>query len=165
MSCDRTLSLPPHLQAGKVATKGLIRAAGGQEAASAETHKSQPRLSSYGATNTPDFIPINDVAALEAVTHGTPGHPHVTRWLAREAGFALVKLPTAPVGFTDFHRAIGAVSREVGEAVELVCDALGDDNQVTKREVREKKIVENIDDAIERLIALRGLALDAPETI
>jgi hypothetical protein len=160
---DRTITHPPHLQAGKAATKALIRAAGGQEAASAETHKSQPRLSSYGAPNTADFIPINDVAALEAITHGAPGHPPVTRWLARQAGFTLVKLPTAPGGFTDFHRAIGAVSKEVGEAVELVCEALGNDNQVTADEVRDGRIVENIDEAIERLLALRALALNAPE--
>lgn len=157
------MALPPDLQAGKAATKALIRAFGGQEAAAAETGKSQSRFAAYGLATVADFIPINDVHALEGRTHGAPGHPHVTRWLAREAGYALVRLPTAIAGSTEFHRAIGAVSKECGEAVQLVCEALGDDNRVTAGEVREKKIVENIDEAVERLMELRDLAVNAPE--
>jgi len=162
MSGERTIQLPPALQAGKAATKALIRAAGGQEAAAAETSKSQPRLSAYGLPNTDDFIPIDTVAALEAVTHGLPGHPHVTRWLAREAGYDLVRRPTAPAAAGDWHAALAAVSKESGEAVSLVLGALGD-GMVDKAEVRSQRILENIDEAIEKLVALRALAEAAPE--
>lgn len=160
MATERDIVHPPALQAGKAATKALIRAAGGQEAAEELTGKSQPRLSAYGGPNTDAFVPVDVVLALEAVTHGQPGHPHVTRWLAREAGFALLRLPRhVDGGAGGIHRAVSGVSKEAGEAVGLVCEALADDGELSPREIREKKIVANIDEAIDRLCDLRALVV------
>jgi hypothetical protein len=93
MSGDRELTLPPHQQGGKLAFAELTDAFGGQVAASAETGKSQSRICAYGHCNTADFPPLDVIDALEARTVGTPGHPHVTQWLARRRGYELVKLP------------------------------------------------------------------------
>jgi hypothetical protein len=160
VSSSRTMVLPPALQAAKAATKALIRAVGGQEAAAAETGKSHSRFACYGLPNTLDFIPVNDVHALEAVTHGLAGHPHVTRWLAREAGYALVRLPQAPGGTSDWHQAMGAVSKEVGEIIERLCTMLAD-GKVTGAEVREGHLRDEIRDAQERLAQLDALAAQA----
>lgn len=160
MGTERDLVHPPALQAGKAATRALIRAVGGQEEAAPLTGRSQPRLSAYCGPNTDAFIPVDAVLALEAVTHGHAGHPHVTRWLAREAGFALLRLPQfTPAGGGAIHRAVSGVSKEAGELVGLVCDALADDGDLKPHEIRENWIVANIDDAIDRLCELRALVV------
>lgn len=155
MSTERTVSHPPALQAGKAATKALIKAAGGQEEAERFTGRSQSRLSSYGLPNTDAFITIDNVRALEAVTHGLPGHPHVTRWLAREAGGVFVTLPTAALADTDWHVEMAAVSKEVGDVIQRICLALAD-RTVTASEARS--IRSEIKDAQEHLAMLDALA-------
>lgn len=163
MSGDlRSVDHPPRLQSLKAASKALIRAAGGQEAAAAETGRSQARLSAYGGPNTPDFMPIDIVLALESVTHGTPGHPLLSRLLAREAGFVLVKLPTSAGNDQDWHQAMAAVSKETSEIIERVCHALRD-QKVTAAEIRDLRLREEIADAQEKLAALDALALRALE--
>lgn len=166
MSWDRSAANPPVMQSLKAGTKALIRAFGGQEAAAAECGKSQGHMSRYGVPHTNDFMPIDDVLRLEACTHGQAGHPHVTRVLAREAGYVLVRAAPESVAPGEWHKAIGIIPKEVGEVVELVCDALCDaetPGAVTRREVEAKNIVGNIDEAIEKLFALRALAVTAPE--
>lgn len=93
MNGDRTLRLLPHLQSAKIAFADLTDAFGGQVAAATETGKSQSRICAYSHLNTPDFPPLDVIDALEARTVGSPGHPHVTGWLARRRGYELVKLP------------------------------------------------------------------------
>jgi hypothetical protein len=135
---DRSLILPPDLQAGKAATKALIRAYGGQEAAAAERGKSQSRFCAYGLPNTDDFMPIDDVHALEARTHGAPGHPHVTRWLAREAGYELVPRPCAAQPETVWSAFVARLSREAGELMAGVCEDLATENDVSPAEAKRR---------------------------
>lgn len=104
MNGDRTVRHPSHLQSAKLAFAALTDAFGGQVAAAEETGKSQPRISAYGHANTADFPPLDVIDALEARTVGAPGHPHVTSWLARRRGYALVQLPdpsAPPMRVTD----------------------------------------------------------------
>lgn len=155
----RNLTLPPQQQALKTACRQLIRAFGGQEAAGEELGCSQSRLSDWGNPNTADFMPVGAVLRLEAATHGTAGHPHVSSWLARAAGFVLVRLPNAPSGAGSWHQAMGRVAKDVGEVMERICTALSDDGAVSAREVRDGKVIEEIDQAIEQLVAMRALAV------
>jgi hypothetical protein len=138
MATERDIVQPPALQAGKAATKALIRAAGGQEAAEPLTGRSQSRLSAYGLPSTDAFIPVDAVAALEAVTHGHVGHPHVTRWLAREAGYGLVRLPRPGAEPTKWGRLIAGLGREAGELINGVCTDIDDDNDVSREEARKR---------------------------
>lgn len=138
MSADRTIIHPPELQAGKAATKALIRAFGGQEAAEAHTGKSQSQLSAYGGPNTPAFAPIDTVRALEACTHGQPGHPLVTRWLAREAGYGLVRLPDASAAPTQWSAFVAALAKEGGELMAGICDDLTSGNDVSPAEAKRR---------------------------
>ena len=111
MTTERNVFHPPWLQDGKAATDDLIRAYGGQVAAEQLTGKGQSRLSAYGGRNTDAFAPVDVVAKLERSTHGCAGHPHVTRWLCRNAGGVRVRrntiriagLPAAFDGFTLLH--------------------------------------------------------------
>ncbi|QAY77902.1 phage regulatory CII family protein [Sphingosinicella sp. BN140058] len=155
MSTDHTVQNPPALQGAKAATKALIKAAGGQEEAEGFTGKSQSQLSKYGLPNTDVFITIDAVIALEAVTHGMAGHPHVTRFLAQQAGGVFVRLPQASAGATDWHVHMGAVSKEVSDVIQGICEALADQS-VTPAEAR--KIRAEIAEAQERLSLLDALA-------
>lgn len=160
MTARRDVTHSPDRQQLKAACKRLVRAAGGVEAAEEISSRSKTQLSAYGHPNAPEFMPIDVVAALEEVTHGHAGHPIVTRLLAQRAGYALVKLPNAVPDCADWHRAIGELSKEVGEAVQVVCASLSDDTPgaVTARDVRERDIIGEIDEAIEKLVAMRVLA-------
>ncbi len=149
-------ALSPRAQSLKNATKALIRAYGGQEAAEAETGKSQTQLSRYGSVDCDTFAPIDLVAALEASTHGQPGHPHVTRWLARNAGGAFVVLPKAAPTGGDWHEAMAAVAKESSEVIQKVCAALVDG--VSGEDVRRLKIREEIAEAQEKLALLDAMA-------
>lgn len=91
--------MPAARQSLKRATRALIGAVGGQEAAVGFCRiRRQQALSEYcsvAADHIERFAPIDVIADLEGVTAGFPGAPHVTRELARQAGFVLVPLPAA----------------------------------------------------------------------
>lgn len=166
MTAERTLQHAPALQAGKEASKALVRAAGGGEAAEGYCSKSQPRLSAYGLPNTPDFMPIDVVRDLEAITHGGAGHPIVTRWLAKEAGYLLVERPKPGLGGS-WGRSLQDLGREFGEVSGSVCGALGDPDTpgaVTAAEVRDHRIVENLDELAELVARMRAMAVHVLES-
>jgi hypothetical protein len=157
MTTDRSLTLAPALQAGKAASKALVRAFGGQEASRLETGKSQSRVCSYGLPNTADFMPIDVVHALEASTHGTAGHPHVTRWLAREAGFELVPLPSAEAPAEQWNSYVAKLGRDAGCMIEGICTDLGADNDVTPADARRR--LPDADDLVRVAVELRAALL------
>lgn len=166
MSGDRTHQHTPQLQALKVQAKALVRAAGGQEAAEALTGRSQSRFSDYGSPNTPSFLPVDLVLALEAVTHGCANHPPVTRYLAREAGYMLVPRPKAGSN-GGWGRSLQALGREFGEISSRVCQALGDADtpgQVTACEIRDLKMIEELDALGELVASMRAMALQVLES-
>jgi hypothetical protein len=160
VSARRDVTHSPDKQALKAASKRLVRAVGGVEAAALYSRPMISQLSAYGHPNAPEFMPVDVIADLEGVTHQTPDHPIITRLLARKAGFALVKLPTAPSGAVDWHREIGAISKEMGDVIQPVCEALGD-GKVTADDIRTRGIREQIAEAQERLAALDALCAQA----
>ncbi len=113
------MPISPEKQALKTATARLIRAAGGQEAAVAFTELSRHQALSEYASPAPEhahrFARIDVVADLEAVSHGTPGHPVVTRQLARAAGFLLVPMPGARGDLPDLGSHLSAIIRETAD--------------------------------------------------
>lgn len=136
MSASREIVHPPLLQGLKAACKALIRAHGGQEAAAAATGRSQSQLCNYGLPNTADFMPVDAVLTLESATHGSPGHPQISRYLAREAGYALVPLPGAGARETEWSDYSARLLKEAGELLAGLGAALADDNEVRAREAR-----------------------------
>lgn len=78
-------NLSPEDRAIKRAFRAAVLAAGGQVYVGKEIGRSQSRISDYGNSNHPDMPPADVVRDVEALGVGAPGHPHVTRALARQA--------------------------------------------------------------------------------
>ena len=74
----------------KKETRAAVGDVLGQEKVAKMLGRSQSRISHYCSSNRDEFMPIDLVAELEQLTVGKPGHPRITRALARQAGFLLV---------------------------------------------------------------------------
>ncbi|UZW55528.1 hypothetical protein NUH86_01615 [Sphingobium sp. JS3065] len=74
----------------KKETRAAVDDVSGQEKVAKLLGRSQARVSHYCSSNRDEFMPIDLVAELEQLTVGKPGHPRITRALARQAGFLLV---------------------------------------------------------------------------
>ena len=152
MSACNTVQLPPDLQRAKAAFKRAVAAAGGQIDAGKAAGRNQSQISHYTNENTDAFAPLDVVLAIENVTRGTPGHPHVTRFLALEAGFGLFKLPGEAGAGTIWAQHGAAIAKEANEVVSKLCLDLAD-GDVDPREA--KRLLPDVDEAIEALVALR----------
>ena len=127
--------MSPDQQVLKGAARALVRAFGGQEAAAALVGRVQSAVSDWCSVNRPAFMPIDAVMALESVTQGVAGWPHVTRALAQASGHVLVRMPEAAPLDADVFGWLAHLSKEVGEVQAELGRALADDRAVTAREV------------------------------
>src|SRR3546814_19209124 len=80
-----------------------------------ETGHRQQRISDFGLPNVAEFAPLDFVALLEERTEGTAGWPHVTRWLARRTGHALVRLPQGGTDENGLRDSVMIITRELGD--------------------------------------------------
>ena len=148
--------LPPALQALKVATRAALHAAGGGSAAAQHVSVGQQKLSDYCNPNLSDrFARADVIAQIEALTHGTPGHPHITRALALHAGYGLVPLAHAHDDAKGWPEHIAALAKESGEIVASLVIAAAD-GKVTATEIRKSHLVREADEAIAALVGLRA---------
>lgn len=97
--------------------RDLIRLAGGVEAAAAIIGKGKSQVGRFQSVHEPDVMSIEDAISLEAATIGKPGHPVMTRHMARRSGHALIKLPHKPATASDLLDLIGEVSAECGDLI------------------------------------------------
>jgi len=135
MSDRSTAILPVNEQAQARAADRLIHAVGGLAPASEYCGKSEAQLSKYSRANYAESMPISVVEELEAVTNGKPGHPHVTNYLARKAGFTLVVLPVVEANGSDLLRLLAQQAKESGDIANVICEAIAD-GKITADEAR-----------------------------
>jgi hypothetical protein len=116
--------LPPRAQALKRASRALVDAAGGCEAAADLCRLGKSQLAAAGSVTEPDrWLPLDVVAQLMAVTHGHAGQMAVVQHLAAAAGHALVPVAGAAL---DPLAAIGRLSKEAADVVaQLVAHQTG----------------------------------------
>lgn len=151
-------------QALKAATRRLVQAVGGQEAATGFCRVARHQtLSDYGnpcADAAQRFAPVDVIADLEAVTHGTPGHPAVTRQLARMAGYELVPLAPAQGGAVDFAGHLARVIRESADVTSALSLHLSESAltgvRVDKAAALRREVAEAIQALVELDAALEG---------
>lgn len=158
MSGPRDVRLPAEQQDLKAASKALVRAYGGQEAASELLGRAQSRYSDTGSPNTEVFLTICEVAALEDRTAGAAGHPIVTRELARRQGYELVARPRALPAAEDLIACVGDLMREGADVMSAIGDALKD-----KRWTREEvaAALKQIDELVLVAVTLRAAVASA----
>jgi hypothetical protein len=141
----------------KVLADRLISAAGGPEKAALVTRVERPALSKYRsphADHADSFMPLDVAAELTLDTAERVG-PLVARHFAALSGCAVVALPRAVPG--EAHRSVAVVARETGEVVAAFAEALAD-GRLTADEVSGARLAEEIDEAIESLLALKAVA-------
>lgn len=145
----RSMTLPVEEQRQARVARNLIREAGGLEPAAEHVSKGKSQLGRYQSVNEPDSITLRDIELLEAITHGKAGHPIVTRYLAQQAGYALVRLPTAvPLG-NELLQLVARQAKESGDITQGVIDAL-EDQKIDQDEVRSlrREVAQLIDVAV-----------------
>lgn len=151
----------PANQALTLAQARLIRAVGGQDAATGFCRINRHQtLSDYGNPDHGAQMPVDVVRDLEAVTRGLPGAPHVTRELARQAGFALFSLPAAKPEGVAWPQHLACIAKETGEMVASLAKALAD-GKVDQAE--RQALLKHADKAIDSVIALRAALAAAAE--
>lgn len=160
MTARRDVVHPPERQTVKLLSKRLVSAAGGVEAASMATTRSPSQLCAYGLPNAPEFMPVDVAADLEAVTVGQPGHPLLTRHLAKLAGYCLIKRPDAWLSETVWSQRAARLLKEGGDIIAGLGRALETDNDVSPAEA--EALVPDADElvtiALEIQAALRDRA-------
>ncbi|MCA3254800.1 phage regulatory CII family protein [Bradyrhizobium sp.] len=133
-------------------TRALVKAVGGGDAGSMACRVRQQVLSDYGnITQSARFVPADVVLDLESVSVGRTGHPHVTRMLARAAGYELVPLPGARPETKSWHEHIAACAKEAGEVTSRLALAVA--GGVNADEAGD--LVREVEEAIQSLVDLK----------
>lgn len=104
----------------KAAFRQLVRAFGGMDATAVATGYAQSTVSDWASAQKAAFAPLHVVAQLEACTFGHPGHPHVTRLMARRAGFLLVDQAQAERTDVSPLAGIAALAAELGDVSRVI---------------------------------------------
>lgn len=118
----------------KDATRELQGAVHGVESAASITGKGKTQHGNYQNRNMPDFATIRDIALMEAVAHGSAGHPQVTRLLCELAGGVFVPLPQMPEGDEAVAVMIAQMAAELGDVSRSIADALCNDGNIDRPE-------------------------------
>lgn len=119
------VTLSPRQQELKAACAALMDGFGGAIAAGAHFGRGHQRFCEMVNPTHPSWMTIAQVAELESCTVGLPGHPHVTRLLARRAGFVLVERAAAEGGGC-VMTGLAAVQAELGDVARVVIEATKD---------------------------------------
>lgn len=135
MTQRRDVILSPRDQGLKAASDDLVAAVGGSSKAAGHGRLRQQAVSDACLPNVAAFLPVDVVADLERVAHGSAGWPQVTRRLAALTGHVLVATPEQPEGSEDLLAMLARLAKEYGEASAGLLHALGD-GRVSPREAR-----------------------------
>lgn len=129
----------------KAATRRLLKQVGGQESGATITRVSHQHLSKCGNPHIDDvYIPVDVLADLEV----DAGAPFVTKVLAQASGYVLVPIPQVE-GSGVWVERVGRLSKEAGEAIARICEALADDNDITAKESVHLKLRKELADVLE----------------
>lgn len=136
MTIDRTQQLSHDELDLKIATDSAMDAAGGQSRMHRAGVALQSVLSDACSRTTRVFLRIDQVATIEDHGTGRPGHPHITRALARRQGFVLV--PAGDAGDDDsLPMLVGSVAAETGDVIKALAHRMTGTTQMSPREVED----------------------------
>lgn len=141
MTVRRDIRHPAALVAIKLACARAVDAAGGQVLVAAETGRSQGRISDFCNITTPDFMPLDVAATVDALALGATGASPIADALARHrAALAGADAATAvPAPMTD-HAA--RISIESAQLVSAMVTRLADRLSATAQMEVEREAAE-----------------------
>lgn len=160
MTTARDIQLSPSQLALKLATREAFKAAGGQDFVASELGCAQSRLSDYGSPNTLDFISIDKVLVVEALGAGKPGHPHITRALARASGGEFLGRAAidGEVEALDVH--LPRFASEAGDLIRSLAQGVALKSKLTRSQLAalNQQVVETLDAVLALYGDLNGCA-------
>lgn len=139
-------------QALGFATRRLVKAAGGLEAAASVTRVGKSTLGRYQDPGSGDWMPVDVVADLESES----GQRFVTEALARQSGCLLLPLPAASAAAPEMAQRLARLGQEIAEVFAASAAALAD-GRVEPAEAA--RMINEIDDAVRELAGLRSLLM------
>lgn len=148
------MTIPSSEQRQARAVKALVHESGGLEAAACDTGKSKSQIHRYTSPTAPDSITLRDIMILEAIAHGSPGHPQVTQMLCANAHGMFVPLPDLQAHDSPIADGMGKLGKEFGEAMAVMGATLAD-GQVEKVEAR--RCIGELDDMIQQALLTRAM--------
>ncbi|WP_157747790.1 phage regulatory CII family protein [Cohaesibacter sp. ES.047] len=140
----------------KAALRRLIKLVGGDADCCRVTGRA--RRQAYSEFASPDrehmnkWPPLREILDLEADVET----PEVTQAMARLHGYELVKLPEV-VAPKDWALAVGSMSKETGEALNVVLQAFANGGRIDADEIRQWHIDGELDEAIVTLLQIRAM--------
>lgn len=111
-------------------------------------------INDWGNADKPGFVPLRMVPHLEHLGQGKPGHPHITRTLARLQGYELFRLPDVPACRGDWLAQIGALSTEAGEITSKICASLADDDDVCRKDIKRHALIDDAETLVNLAVTL-----------
>lgn len=139
----------------KLAARRAVELCGGVDGAAATVGRGRSTTGRWHNINDDDLPGIDQALMMDMVAAAGGHMPPVTDALARELGFALLRLPDVAVGDGDWMAAAGALSAEAGEAVQQLCVALADGDGVNRREAVPLR--RHVDDVIRAATGILAL--------
>ncbi len=159
MSDRRDHLLPPSEQVLKRASKQLVRAFGGTEAAAEHLNQADHRrvdhrrMSDIGNANHGAFLRLDEAAELEELTVGSVGWPHITRAMAARTGHALVRLPDPRLNDTIWAMRAAKLLKEGGDVISGIGARLESGGELDPHEAAS--LIPDADELVEIAIEVR----------
>jgi hypothetical protein len=128
-SAQKTLAL---------ATKQAIEAAGGVDRCVEVTPVNRSQIYRFCSVTDVDSISIRDANVIDQIGVDIDGQPFILRAMAREQGFALVRLPQGVPDGTGLQQRLVAMTRELGDVAEELMMATASDSPGAEAIVAEE---------------------------
>ncbi|MGK2872395.1 MAG: hypothetical protein ACSLFL_09085 [Alphaproteobacteria bacterium] len=137
----------------KQATKRLIKACGGLEAASMVTRVGHSELARYYDPSEKLFMPIDVVADLEAIS----GNAYVCQSLAHMLGFSLVPLQPPEMLEPSHHwtALIAQLGEETASTLRQIGAALTDHGTLTAQSINHYQLARHLENLIQTAMHLK----------
>ncbi|MCZ4340597.1 hypothetical protein O4H52_03190 [Sphingomonadaceae bacterium G21617-S1] len=153
---QRQVQLTPNDLALKRDTAAIVDPLGGQEKAARFCRVGQQTLSDAASPNVDRFLAIDALRDLEIVNRAQPGWPVLFRQIGAQIGVDVFVRPEAKLCSADWHRLLAELTKEHAEAMGPLMVALAD-GELCRRDVIERELVREVDDAIATWVTIRAL--------
>jgi hypothetical protein len=169
MTTERGARLTHRELAIKLACRDAVKAAGGQDFVATEVGRCQSVVSDWCSPNTRSFMPADVIARVEALGHGQPGSPHVTRALARAQGLLVADAEPEEAAGATLAGWLATVAHESSDLIRAlaagaVMPGLARQGFTKLSALERRTIASELDQLIDVLAGLNGIIGEGGDT-